>query len=441
MSTKSNLSLINSFKKLLYSDELKIKFRATPSAFTRTRKLPFERVVLFMISMVKKSLQLELCNFIKTLNLKNLKFISNSAYTQARMKIKPELFNYFITALNNEYYTNNDERVELWKGFRLLACDGSFLSLPMVAELKKKYKTSKNQNPTETLNARCSILYDLQNQMILNGALASYTTGEREMLKSQLDVVKSHHKEDLIILDRGYYGFDLIYELKKRKYNFLIRIQSNHNKAISELIASNEFEKIIEIQPSQHRSFIKKIYTKKTTIKVRLVKVVLDNGDVEILMTSLMDSNKYPVSIFKELYFQRWGIETLYDKLKNKLKVEEFTGYSEVSILQDFYCTLFLSNIQSLLVSEANDNLKKQNIENKKYEYKVNTNLSIGLIKERIVDLFIKENDAAKILKELENLFTKTLIPIRPNRSYERNTNKYRTRKKPIIVKNFKDVL
>lgn len=171
------------------------------------------------------------------------------------------------------------------------------------------------------------------------------------------------------------------------------------------------------------------------------MKVVLDNGDVEILMTSLMDSNKYPVSIFKELYFQRWGIETLYDKLKNKLKVEEFTGYSEVSILQDFYCTLFLSNIQSLLVSEANDNLKKQNIENKKYEYKVNTNLSIGLIKERIVDLFIKENDAAKILKELENLFTKTLIPIRPNRSYERNTNKYRTRKKPIIVKNFKDVL
>lgn len=121
--------------------------------------------------------------------------------------------------------------------------------------------------------------------------------------------------------------------------------------------------------------------------------------------------------------------------------MEEFTGYSEVSILQDFYCTLFLSNIQSLLVSEANDNLKKQNIENKKYEYKVNTNLSIGLIKERIVDLFIKENDAAKILKELENLFTKTLIPIRPNRSYERNTNKYRTRKKPIIVKNFKDVL
>lgn len=441
MSKKSNLLLINSFKKLLYSENLKINFRANTSAFTRTRKLPFERVVLFMISMVKKSLQLELCNFIETLNLKNLKFITNSAYTQARMKIKPELFKHFITTLNHEYYTNNDERVDLWKGFRLLACDGSFLSLPMVPELIRKYKTSTNQNPTEILNARCSILYDLQNKMILNGALASYIVGEREMLKSLLDVVKGRNKKELIILDRGYFGFDLIYEFKKRKFDFLIRLQSNHHKAIAELIASKEYDKIIEIQPGQHKSLIKKLYTKNSTIRLRLVKVILDNGDVEILLTSLMDSKEYPIPIFKELYFKRWGIETLYDKLKNKLKVEEFTGYSEISILQDFYCTLFLSNIQSLLVSEANDELKKQNIEGKKYEYKVNTNLSIGFIKERIIDLFLKNNNAENILKELENLFIKTLIPIRPNRSYERNTVKYRTRKKPIIVKNFKSAL
>lgn len=441
MSRKSNLSLINSFKKLLYSKELKINFRANPSAFTRNRKLPFNRIVLFMISMVKKSLQLELCNFIETLHLKNLKFITNSAYTQARMKIKPELFKYFIIAFNDEFYTNNDERVELWRGYRLLACDGSHLNLPMVSELIKKYETSTNQNATEVLNAKCSILYDLQNNMILNGTLASYKTGEREMLKSLLDVVKSSDNKELFILDRGYPCFDMVYELKKRKFDFLIRLQSNFNKATEELIHSTEYDKIIEIRPGKNISFFKKLYAKNSTINVRLVKVVLDNGEVEILMTSLMDITEYPISIFKELYFKRWGIETLYDKLKNKLKVEEFTGYSEISILQDFYCTLFLSNIQSLLVSEVNDELKSRNIIDKKYEYKVNTNLSIGFIKERIVDLFLKENNTENILKGLENLFTKVLIPIRPNRSYERNTQKYRTRKKPIIVKNYKNVL
>ena len=140
--------------------------------------------------------------------------------------------------------------------------------------------------------------------------------------------------------------------------------------------------------------------TIKSTITVRLVKVILDSGEVEILMTSLMDNEKYPVTIFKKLYFKRWGIETLYDKLKNKLKIEHFTGYTETSIMQDFYCTLFLSNIQSLLVSEANDKLKEQGKSNKKYEYKVNTNLSIGL-KTKIIDLFMEDSDAEFVLKNL----------------------------------------
>ena len=132
--------------------------------------------------------------------------------------------------------------------------------------------------------------------------------------------------------------------------------------------------------PGKNAGLINKIYCKKRPIKVRLVKVLLNSGEVELLITSLMDETKYPALIFKELYFKRWGIESLYDKLKNKLLIENFTGYSETSILQDFYCTLFLSNIQSLLVSEANEELATKGIEDKKYEYKVNTNLSIGFI-------------------------------------------------------------
>lgn len=441
MSGKRNLLLINSFKKLLYSDHLKITFRSSPTDFTRIRKLPFDRVVLFMISMVKKSLQIELCNFTKTLNLKNLNFITNSAYNQARMKIKPELFKYFMTSLNDEFYTDNDERVKLWKGFNLLACDGTFLNLPMVPELIKKYGTTTNQHATEVLIVRCSILYDLLNHMILNGVLAPNKTGEREMLISLLNILETSKNKYLIILDRGYPGFDIAYELKKRNIDFVIRLSSNFNKAVEEFINSNEYDTTIELKPGKNTNIIKKLYFKNSSITVRLVKVILDNGDVEILMTSLTDNVEYPVSVFKELYFMRWGIETLYDKLKNKLKVEEFTGYSNISILQDFYCTLFLSNIQSLLVSEANEELIKQNINDKKYEYKVNTNLSIGFIKGRIVDLFLKENNAEDILKELEGLFKKTLIPIRPNRSLQRNMGKYRTRTKPIIVKNFKNAL
>jgi hypothetical protein len=53
------------------------------------------------------------------------------------------------------------------------------------------------------------------------------------------------------------------------------------------------------------------------TVQVRAVKVKLSTGETEVLLTSLMDKDKYPNEIFKELYFLRWGIETHYGVLKN----------------------------------------------------------------------------------------------------------------------------
>src|SRR5690625_5307724 len=78
-------------------------------------------------------------------------------------------------------------------------------------------------------------------------------------------------------------------------------------------------------------------------------------------MTSLLNSKLYPTGQFKELYFKRWGVETFYDEFKNKLKVEHFSGYSNQSILQDFKATLFVSNVQTLIVSELEDELKENN--------------------------------------------------------------------------------
>jgi hypothetical protein len=166
----------------------------------------------------------------------------------------------------------------------------------------------------------------------------------------------------------------------------------------------------------------------------------LPNGQTEILITSLLDNNEYSSSIFKELYNERWGVETFYDELKNKLKIEHFSGYSKESIQQDFYAALFVSNVQTLIVSELEEELAVQN-QPKKYNYKVNTNLSYGFLKNRILDLFFNRDAMDKSLEELKVLYKENLIPIRPKRSFERNSGKYRSRIKPKITKNQKDAL
>ena len=76
-------------------------------------------------------------------------------------------------------------------------------------------------------------------------------------------------------------------------------------------------------------------------------------------MTSFIDNKKYRYDMFKVLYFKRWKVETFYDELKNKLKVEYFSGYSHQSILQDFHAAIFISNVQTLIVSDLEQEIKQ----------------------------------------------------------------------------------
>ena len=171
-----------------------------------------------------------------------------------------------------------------------------------------------------------------------------------------------------------------------------------------------------------------------------MIRVDLPTGETEVLISSLVDEQKYAYCIFKELYFKRWRVETFYDELKNKLKVEHFSGYSNISILQDFNAAIFISNVQTLIVSDLKEEIEKITKDNK-HGYKINTNLSYGFLKNRIISLFLSDKEMNQIMNELKDLFKENLVPIRPNRSYPRNMRKYLQRKKPTITKNYKNAI
>lgn len=67
------------------------------------------------------------------------------------------------------------------------------------------------------------------------------------------------------------------------------------------------------------------------TIKVRCVKVELEIGEIEILLTNL-ETEKFTSDEIKELYNRCWQIEINYRHLKNDLKIENITSSKEVLI-------------------------------------------------------------------------------------------------------------
>ncbi|WP_461633873.1 hypothetical protein [Labilibaculum euxinus] len=132
-------------------------------------------------------------------------------------------------------------------------------------------------------------------------------------------------------------------------------------------------------------------------------------------------------------------MENFYDELKNKIKLELFSGYSDQCIQRDFYAALFISNVQTLMVAELNEELQEN--QTSQYKYKVNSNLSYGFLKDRIVELLLSNKDIDEVLSELKGIFRNHLIPIRPNRSFQRHKDKYRNRIKPKVPKNQRNVL
>jgi hypothetical protein len=438
---KNSVSIIKKLREVIFSEEIISDYKMNKQDFTRKRKQPFSEMLLFMFNLVRKSLVIEIDNFVQFLNSNlytgNIKSFTKSAFVQKRVKIKPEVFKRLSDVIVENTYINGNNDIKLFEGFRLLAVDGSRITLPYTDELKKEFGESKNQSNTSVVQGRISVLYDVLNHIALDSVLENLKIGERELALNHNFRWKEN---DLIIYDRGYPSYNFKYEHIKKGVDYLIRTTTSYNNTVKAFVISGKKSDIVEILPSQKKAILNKDYNKSTPMKVRLIRVDLPNGEVEILMTSLLSSQKYPTKIFKELYFLRWGIETFYDELKNKIKVEYFTGYSKISILQDFFCAIFISNLQSIIVNDLQEELALKN-QTTKLNYKINSNLSYGFLKNRILELLFKESSLERVFFELQTLFLKHTIPIRTNRCNPRNTGKYRNRIRPLVLKNQKDAI
>jgi len=126
---------------------------------------------------------------------------------------------------------------------------------------------------------------------------------------------------------------------------------------------------------------------------------------------------------FKELYHKRWGIETKYKTVKQKLELENFSGRLVENIKQDFYAMMTVSNMIASCRRVADRKVKKdrEGLGNK-YEYQVNVNHAIGVYKDRLIRIIIEEDRVSRrhLMNELLREMERRVVPIRPNREVVR---------------------
>jgi hypothetical protein len=392
--------------KVILNDPLfKDNHRTDTKFFTRDRKLSFVLLILIILQKSLKSLQLVLNEFFVKLSVPSV-IVTASAFTQARAKLSHTAFiELNQKAVAETYYRDNDYKT--WRGFRVLSVDGSKIILPNEDEIRKYFGVIRIADQDGNVGgeypaALASVLYDVLNNIALDALLSHAKAYEVNLAAEHLGFVKEN---DLLLFDRNYPSYLFLASLIQQNIDFLGRCSRSSFKEARMMFESGaEESKIAVLRPHHTKEKEIRALGLPEEIKVRFVRAVLDNGEVEVLVTSLTDESLYPTNDFKELYNLRWGIETFYGTVKGRLDLENFTGKSVEAVRQDFYSTVFITGLESILTQDARESLSAKSSDNR-CPQTVNKAVSFNTVKNYVIELFYKEQDTQVLSDKLTRLF------------------------------------
>ena len=438
MSGKSNivsnvLSSLNHKIDKVFNERYKRNILNDDSYFTRKgKKTSFKDTMKTVISFGSDSLTLEMNRYF---NDKDTLPITQSGFIQSRAKIKTEAFIQVMNLINKAYPCKKK-----YKGYRLLAVDGSDLSIAKDKkdDVSKKFN-GENVMPSYMLHINCE--YDILNDRYVDCVIQKHKEmDENAAFVAMLDRYKGD--KAIFIADRNYATYNNMAHLKEHGHKYLIRSKDINTKTS---ILKNYFkgkegefdEDVSIILTRKQTNFIKENKDKYKTMmpnqtfdyldldnhfyemKFRVVRIRIDGNkeEYESVITNL-DKDEFSKEEIKDLYMRRWNIEVSYRHLKYVTDLNRTHSVKRDFLIQEIWAKLIMFNISMIMINYINENKISKEIK-RKDEYKVNVSVAVELIRACIKR---KGRVPPGLIKQIAS----NILPIRHDRKYNRNINPQR---------------
>jgi len=287
--------------------------------------------------------------------------LSKKTYITSKQKISVKDMQRLVDNLINYIY--NDQNI-----MRIIATDGCYVDLNPYLK-KDGFKCNKG-------NYYCCGLintpYDISNEIPLNYYL-SQGKNERAVLCEQLQYLR---EEDLLVMNRGYFSYDLLQILYKKNIRSLFRMDSD-SIFIKKL--NGETDKTFKIQLDKDDDLI----------TIRFIRYSINNYDYYLLTTCDCLTKDQLIQI----YWYRRGIETHFRYSKYYLSLNEIksTTLSNVSI--DILIHQFIFIISSYIQSINQKIIKKK--------FKINTSNHLIITINHILDKFFYNSNTLNNNQEI----------------------------------------
>jgi DDE family transposase len=248
--------------------------------------------------------------------------VSDSAFTQARQAM-PWAFWVALVAILAERFEHDHRALVSFHGFRILALDGTTLELDRWTDLRNRAGAAANGKALSSPRARLVLLEMPLARLPLHFNLVPYAVGERTAVKPLLDAVR---RNDLLLIDRGFWGAGLFGQIIHKDAFFAIRLMSA--VTFSTLRRLGARDQLARWTPTKRQDDADEMTPK--CFDLRLISYQIKGFRPSTLVTSVTD----PAQISREefiriatvdeagvilepgLYHRRWEIETTFFELK-----------------------------------------------------------------------------------------------------------------------------
>lgn len=397
--------------------------------FSRNRKIPYENMILSLLTMEGTTLTNELLRQFGC----SATTATSSAFVQQRKKILPialeSLFHDFAAQTFRE---------DNYNGYKLLAVDGSDIQIPTnLNDEHSLFITKEGVKPYNLLHL--NTLYNLLTHTYEDAIVFKRKEAfENKALTEMVDRSTIKGKV-IVIMDRGYEAYNNMAHIQEKGWFYLIRVKDfgQHKTGILhglDLPDTAEFDEYIDLNLTRKQTNeMKKLFQKKNEYRkiahnktfdylpskskksdatvlyhlpFRIVRFPISDNSYEVVVTNL-DATEFPPDSLKKLYGMRWGIETSFRDLKYTIGLLHFHSKKVEYILQEIFASLIMYNFSELITSHVV--IEKGT---RKYEYKVNFSVAVHICRE----FLLKVN----IPPDIESLIARYITPIRPGRSRPR---------------------
>lgn len=288
-------------------DWVETALRRSGVATLRKRKLPAERVVWLVIGMALYRNR-PISELVRGLDLvlpgdDGTQGVTKGAIPQARDRVGAAPLRELFYCTARAWAMESADRLR-WRGLAVLGLDGTRLRVPDSVENRQAFD--------QALSARsgtCSYpLLQVVGLMVLRSHLLldfDFDRGYRSELSLAEPILDRAPADSLIIVDRGFAYPTVLQHIASKRRHWLTRARKTTRWKVVRKLGKDDH--LVEIPASR--------YIPTPTV-ARAIRYQRKGFQPRVLLTSLVEAERFPAEEIIALYHERWEIELAYNEVK-----------------------------------------------------------------------------------------------------------------------------